>query len=49
MGGCLLSNFLLFNIIYVRYLMAICCRSFISVLISFLSILSYSNSLIGCS
>ena len=44
MGGCLLSSFLLFNIRYVRYLMAIWRICFISDLTSFLAILSRSNS-----
>ena len=48
---CLLSCFLLFGIRYVWYWMAIWCKCFISLLISFLGILIFfsSNSLIGCS
>jgi hypothetical protein len=49
MGGCLLSSFLLFNIKYVRHLMAIWCICFMSVMISFLGILGPSNSRIDCS
>jgi hypothetical protein len=47
-GGCLLSNFLLFNIKYLRYWMAFWCRCLISVLISLLGNLSFSKSLIKC-
>ena len=46
--GFFLSSFLLFSIKYVRYLMAIWCRCFMSVLISFLGIFSFYRSLIGC-
>ena len=49
MGGCLLFSFLLFNIKYMRYLMAIWCNCFMSGLTSFLDSLSHSNSLINCS
>ena len=42
------SFFFWFNIRYVRYLMAIWYRCFISVLILFLNIFSSSTSLIGC-
>ena len=48
-GGYLLFSFLLFSTRYVRYLMVIWCNFFMSLLISFLSILSFSNSLIRCS
>ena len=43
-GGCLFSNFILFNIRYVRYLMAIWCICFMSVLTFFLGILSHFYS-----
>ena len=43
MGGCLLSSFLLFSTRHLRYLMAIWCNCFMSVLISFLDILSFLN------
>ena len=44
----MLSNFLLFNIMYVRCLITIQCRCFIIVLISLSRILSFSKFLIGC-
>jgi hypothetical protein len=48
MGGYLLSRFILFSIKYVRYLMASWCIFFMSVLISFLGILSLLKYLNDC-
>jgi hypothetical protein len=44
----LLFNFVLSSVRYVSHLMAIWCRCFLSVLITFLEILSDYKSLIGC-
>ena len=47
LGLFFLASFLLLSIKYVRHLMAIWCRCFISVLTSVLGIFSFSSSLIG--
>ena len=48
MGGCLLSSFLLFNKFVYEVFDSNLCICFMSVLISFFSILSISKFLIGC-
>ena len=48
-GLCLLPRVLLFDIRYVRYLMAMWWNCFMSVMTSYLGIFSCFNSLIDCS